>query len=102
MADAMREKVARTLCLLNDEKWDLIHETSDSSFGWSEERYRQIATAALEACHFEELVTALERIKGFPKAAEQTGHGGDYQAGLELAASYAVVALAKVKDEGHG
>ena len=46
---------------------------------------------------FGELVEALTRIKAFPKAAGQTGHGGDYQAGLELAAAYATVALAKVE-----
>ena len=91
MADAIREKVARA-----------IRECESWSSFWDEKESLVLSRADLEACHFEELVKALERIKGFPKAAEQTGHGGDYQAGLELAASYAVVALAKVKDEGHG
>ena len=47
--------------------------------------------------------TALESIAYFPKAAEGVkGTSSDFMAGLELAASYASVALDKVKDEGHG
>ena len=56
--------------------------------------------ASIPAAAAKTMRTALERIAGFPKAAEQTNHRGDFLAGLELAASYARVALEDVKDEG--
>ena len=52
---------------------------------------------ALTAADAKRMRTALESIAGFPKAAEQTNHRGDFLAGLELAASYARVALEDVE-----
>ena len=91
MADAMREKVARKM----------FKQDHDEPWAQGEARTKLIylnnASAALKARCFEELVFKLNTIAGFPKAAEETGQNSDFVAGLELAASYARVALEKVE-----
>ena len=112
MADAMREKVTAAVETELDRDFSVWMERWGNPAGIADDapdppgRYstspEKIASATLEACHFEELCRALRSIEGFPKAAEQTGHNGDYLRGLELPAGYARAVLAKVKDEGHG
>ena len=92
MGDAMREKVARAMFRQDhDEGWDQGEDRTKVI-------YLNNTAAALKACHFEELCRTLRSIEGFPKAAEQTGHSGDFLRGLELPADYARAVLAKVKD----
>lgn len=93
MGKGMEEKVARVLAA---RKMAL----EDGGIHLPNGLWRQCSLdsrAVLETCCYEELVFKLNTIAGFPKAAEETGQNSDFVAGLELAASYARVALEKVE-----
>ena len=96
MADAMREKVARAMFRQDhDEGWDQ-GEVSTKVI------YLNNAEAALEACHFEELVTALKYIAELQNAKCQTASAEILYALLDLKVAAARAVLSKVKEAGHG
>ena len=91
MPDRMGEKVARAMFRQDhDEGWG-AGETATKLI------YLNNADAALDACHFEELVAALKRVLPMVGAPHDYTIGDVWQAQEKASAL-----LAKVKEAGHG
>ena len=94
MADAMTEKVAREL-------FEARHGHKDGTVPSQVEVNSRLrmASAALEACHHEELVEALEEINVTAQAVTNAGKNAKT---IWAISKKARAVLAKVKDNGHG